>query len=92
MLVKADGLAVAVAVVILDEDRVLAGLVAEDKLDVALGLDAKDELVVKELLGAVEPNDEVVAVLVAETEGRKVLLPAVDLFKVELDWNLEAEL
>lgn len=92
MLVKADGLAVAVVVVILDEDRVLAGLVAEDKLDVALGLDAKDELVVKELLGAVEPNDEVVAVLVAETEGRKVLLPAVDLFKVELDWNLEAEL
>ena len=72
MLVKADGLAVAVVVVILDEDRVLAGLVAEDKLDVALGLDAKDELVVKELLGAVEPNDEVVAVLVAETEGRKV--------------------
>lgn len=55
MLVKADGLAVAVVVVILDEDRVLAGLVAE-------------------------------------TEGRKVLLPAVDLFKVELDWNLEAEL
>lgn len=92
MLVKADGLAVAVVVVILDEDIVLAGLVAEDKLDVALGLDAKDELVVKELLGAVEPNDEVVAVLVAETEGRKVLLPAVDLFKVELDWNLEAEL
>ena len=92
MLVKADGLAVAVVVVILDEDRVLAGLVAEDKLDVALGLDAKDELVVKELLGAVEPNDEGVAVLVAETEGRKVLLPAVDLFKVELDWNLEAEL
>lgn len=92
MLVKADGLAVAVVVVILDEDRVLAGLVAEDKLDVALGLNAKDELVVKELLGAVEPNDEVVAVLVAETEGRKVLLPAVDLFKVELDWNLEAEL
>lgn len=92
MLVKADGLAVAVVVVILDEDRVLAGLVAEDKLDVALGLGAKDELVVKELLGAVEPNDEVVAVLVAETEGRKVLLPAVDLFKVELDWNLEAEL
>ena len=85
MLVKADGLAVAVVVVILDEDRVLAGLVAEDKLDVALGLDAKDELVVKELLGAVEPNDEGVAVLVAETEGRKVLLPAVDLFKVELD-------
>ena len=73
------------AVVILDEDRVLAGLVAEDKLDVALGLDAKDELVVKELLGAVEPNDEVVAVLVAETEGRTVLLPTVDLFKVELD-------
>ena len=73
------------AVVILDEDRVLAGLVAEDKLDVALGLDAKDELVVKELLGAVEPNDEVVAVLVAEAEGRKVLLPKVDLFKVELD-------
>ena len=63
MLVKADGLTVAVVVVILDEDRVLAGLVAEDKLDVALGLDAKDELVVKELLGAVEPNDEVVAVL-----------------------------
>ena len=92
MLVKADGLAVAVVVVILDEDRVLAGLVAEDKLDVALGLDAKDELVVKELLGAVEPNDEVVALLVAETEERKVLLPAVDLFKVELDWNLEAEL
>ena len=85
MLVKADGLAVAVVVVILDEDRVLAGLVAEDKLDVALGLDAKDELVVKELLGAVEPNDEVVAVLVAEAEGRKVLLPKVDLFKVELD-------
>ena len=92
MLVKADGLAVAVVVVILDEDRVLAGLVAEDKLDVALGLDAKDELVVKELLGAVEPNDEGVAVLVAEAEGRKVLLPKVDLFKVELDWNLEAEL
>lgn len=85
MLVKADGLAVAVVVVILDEDRVLAGLVAEDKLDVALGLDAKDELVVKELLGAVEPNDEGVAVLVAEAEGRKVLLPKVDLFKVELD-------
>ena len=92
MLVKADGLTVAVVVVILDEDRVLAGLVAEDKLDVALGLDAKDELVVKELLGAVEPNDEGVAVLVAETEGRKVLLPTVDLFKVELDLNLEAEL
>ena len=85
MLVKADGLTVAVVVVILDEDRVLAGLVAEDKLDVALGLDAKDELVVKELLGAVEPNDEGVAVLVAEAEGRKVLLPKVDLFKVELD-------
>ena len=33
----------------------------------------------------VEPNDEGVAVLVAETEGRKVLLPKVDLFKVELD-------
>ena len=85
MLVKADGLAVAVVVVILDEDRVLAGLVAEDKLDVALGLDAKDELVSKKLLGAVEPNDEGVAILVAEAEGRKVLLPKVDLFKVELD-------
>ena len=85
MLVKADGLTVAVVVVILDEDRVLAGLVVEDKLDDALGLDAKDELVSKKLLGAVEPNDEVVAVLVAEAEGRKVLLPKVDLFKVELD-------
>ena len=80
------------AAVVVLEDRVLAGLVVEDKLDDALGLDAKDELVSKELLGAVEPNDEVVAVLVAETEGRKVLLPTVDLFKVELDLNLEAEL
>lgn len=73
------------ATVVVLENRVLAGLVVEDKLDDALGLDAKDELVVKELLGAVEPNDEGVAVLVAEAEGRKVLLPKVDLFKVELD-------
>ena len=73
------------AAVVVFENRVLAGLVVEDKLDDALGLDAKDELVSKKLLGAVEPNDEVVAVLVAEAEGRKVLLPKVDLFKVELD-------
>ena len=73
------------AAVVVLEDRVLASLVVEDKLDDALDLDAKDELVSKKLLGAVGPNDEVVAVLVAEAEGRKVLLPKVDLFKVELD-------
>ncbi len=73
------------AAVVVLENRVLAGLVVEDKLDDALGLDAKDELVSKKLLEAVEPNDEGVAVLVAEAEGRKVLLPKVDLFKVELD-------
>ncbi len=73
------------AAVVVLENRVLADLVVEDKLDDALGLDAKDELVSKKLLGAVEPNDEGVAVLVAGAEGRKVLLPKVDLFKVELD-------
>ena len=73
------------AAVVVLEDRVLASLVVEDKLDDALDLDAKDELVSKKLLGAVEPNDEGVAVLVAEAEGRKVLLPKVDLFNVELD-------
>ena len=73
------------ATVVVLENRVLAGLVVEDKLDDALGFDAKDELVSKKLLGAVEPNDEGVAELVAEAEGRKVLLPKVDLFKVELD-------
>lgn len=73
------------AAVVVLEDRVLAGLVVENKLDDALGLDAKDELVSKKLLGEVEPNDEVVAVLVAEAEGRIELLPNVDLFNVELD-------
>ena len=73
------------ATVVVLENRLFAGLVVEDKLDDALGLDAKDELVSKTLLGAVEPNDEGVAVLVAEAEGRKVLLPKIDLFKVELD-------
>ena len=73
------------AAVVVLEDRVLADLVVEDKLDDALGLDAKDELVSKKLLGAVEPNDEGEEENVAEAEGRKVLLPKVDLFKVELD-------
>lgn len=73
------------AAVVVLENSVLADLVVEDNLDDALGLDAKDELVSKKLLGAVEPNDEGVAVLVAEAEGRKVLLPKIDLFKVELD-------
>ena len=73
------------AAVVVLEDRVLAGLVVEDKLDDALGLDAKDELVSKKLLGAGDPNDEGVAVLVAKAEGRKVLFPKVDRFKVELD-------
>lgn len=73
------------AAVVVLENRVLADLVVEDNLDDALGLDAKDEPVSKKLLGAVEPNDEGVAVLVAEAEGRKVLLPKIDLFKVELD-------
>ena len=73
------------AAVVVLENRVLADLVVEDNLDDALGLDAKDELVSKKLLGAVEPNDEGVAVLVAEAEGRKVLLHKIDLFKVELD-------
>lgn len=43
------------AAVVVLENRVLAGLIVEDKLDDALGLDAKDELVSKKLLGAVEP-------------------------------------
>lgn len=68
------------------EDKVLAGLV-EDNPDAALDLEAKVWLEVKELLVAVEVDDDpkaevVVARVVVE---RNELVPKEVLFKVELD-------
>lgn len=66
-------------VVVLAEDNVLAGL-EPDKVDVALGLETKVEVVPKVLLGAVAPNDEDVAVAVVVRNG---LVPNDVLFKLE---------
>lgn len=66
-------------VVVLAEDNVLVGL-EPDKVDVALGLEAKVEVVPKVLLGAVAPNDEDAAVAVVVRNG---LVPNDVLFKLE---------
>ena len=75
--------------VVLAEDKVLAGLV-EDRADAALGLDAKFWFEVKELLVAVEVADEpkaevVVAPVARVVVERNELVPSEVLFKVELD-------
>lgn len=75
--------------VVLAEDKVLAGLV-EDKPDAAPGLEAKVWLEVKELLVAVEVADEPKAEIVAAPVARVVverneLVPKGVLFKDELD-------
>lgn len=75
--------------VVLAEDKVLAGLV-EDRADAALGLDAKFWFEVKELLVAVEVADEpkaevVVAPVARVVVERNELVPKEVLFKVELD-------
>lgn len=72
-------------VVVLAEDNVLAGL-EPDKVDVALGLEAKVEVVPKVLLGAVAPNGEDAAVAVVVRNG---LVPNDVLFKLEPVVKLE---
>ena len=67
----------------LTEDKVLAGLVP-DKVDVAVALEDRVWVELKVLLGAVAPNDEVVAEAV-----RNGLVPNEVLFKLEPVVKLE---
>lgn len=88
VLLKVDGLAVVVVLVLaedneLTEDKVLAGLVP-DKVDVAVTLEDRVWVELKVLLGAVAPNDEFVAEAV-----RNGLVPNEVLFKVEPVVKLE---